>query len=337
VALLRRFRRRLVLVAFVRTLPLAAVVATTAALAVARGAHLQPAAVATTLLIGLFIASLATASIAWRQTGRLGQTATTLDRRFGLANRVATALEFAGHDDDVSRLILADAERTLRRHESNELSFEAPTHLAWLLTVVAAAGVLFVWTSPASSDTGEAVASQGVLGAVSTASPSSEKRSPTSMTANSAVIHTIEGAPRPQASDSTTHSEPAATRPAEARRDPTGARGENSEFSTDRGQSRNAGDVSRNSVWGARAERGGSSASTELRTTVDGTGGVRGSSPQDGSASDKRQQAGDTSVTSTPLAAWDRAETALARDHLPVELRSYVRDYLIAIRPGNQP
>ena len=335
-ALLRRFQRRLVLVAFVRTLPLAAVAATTAGLAIARGAHLQPSAVAAALLIGLFIASLATASIVWRQTGRLGQTAATLDRRFGLANRVATALEFAGHGDDVSQLILADAERTLRRHESNELPFEAPAHLAWLLIVVAAAGVLFVWTG-ASSNAAENAASQGVLGGVSTASLSSEKRAPTSMTANSAVIHTTEGAPRPQASDSTTHSEQAATRPAEARREPTGARGGNSGLSADRGQSRSAGDVSRNSGWGARSDRGGSSASTELRTTVDGAGGVRGSSPQDGSASDKRQTASDTSLASTPLAAWDRAEAALAREHLPVELRSYVRDYLIAIRPGNQP
>src|SRR5689334_5332243 len=135
---LRRFQRRLRLVAFVRALPLVTAVAGTGALAVARIASLSATAATLTLLVGVLAAMLASAVVARQRTG-LGHTAAAVDRRFGLANRIVTALECVGHEDAMSTLVVADAESALRRRRPQDVPFEAPRHLAWIITGFAAA------------------------------------------------------------------------------------------------------------------------------------------------------------------------------------------------------
>ncbi|HET9833132.1 MAG TPA: hypothetical protein VFP91_15530, partial [Vicinamibacterales bacterium] len=125
VAGLGRFQRRLRLVAFVKALPLTAVVAATGALAVARIASLRPTVTAIALLVGVLAATLVSAVIARRHTG-LARTAAAVDRRFGLSNRIATALEYGGQDDAMSTLVVADAEAALRLRSPRDVPFEAP-------------------------------------------------------------------------------------------------------------------------------------------------------------------------------------------------------------------
>jgi hypothetical protein len=82
---------------------------------------------------------------------------------------------------------------------------------------------------------------------------------------------------------------------------------------------------------------GGGSGSGVLRASTSGAGGVRGTSATSAQARDERGAPQIGSDRASAAAAWNRAESALSHDRLPVELRTYVRDYLIAVRPGGQP
>jgi hypothetical protein len=73
-----------------------------------------------------------------------------------------------------------------------------------------------------------------------------------------------------------------------------------------------------------------------LRTSLS-AGGLRGGSTVGEHSDGPQHITGNPRAISTPLAAWNRAESALTHEPLPLELRNYVREYLIAIRPGSQP
>ena len=88
----------------------------------------------------------------------------------------------------------------------------------------------------------------------------------------------------------------------------------------------------------ARNNLRGASGSEVARGTAAGAGGVRGTSTPDGRTAATQPGLANAGERSTALAAWDRAESALARERLPLELRTYVRSYLAAVRPeGRQP
>jgi len=362
IAGLERFQRRLWLVAFVKSLPLSVTVATAGALAVARSAGLQPTVTAIAVLFGVLAAALAAAVIARRHTG-LARTAAAVDRRFGLANRMTTALECAGQDDGMSSLVVADAGAVLSLRRPQDVSFETPRHLTWIVTGFAASVAAFFLLGGSSNAREQLSASEGVLRGGAAASPTGENRttmSPaTAASANSTARRSVPAAATDQGER--VESRQAARRDEAADRVP-GARDAASTASeragalqqssaTDGSQSMRA-NAANSASQGARAAsanangseprqpqagRGGAGASTEVRTTTDAAGGVRGASPPD------RRATGDTlrprtSVPAlTPVARWDRAESALAREQLPLEMRNYVRDYLIAIRTGTRP
>jgi len=361
IAGLERFQRRLWLVAFVRAVPLAAAIATTAALAFARVAGLQPATTALAVLFGVLSAALAVAMMARRHTGLAG-TAAAVDRRFGLANRMTTALEFAAQDDGMSSLVVADAAAVLRLRRPQDVSFEAPRHLGWIVTGLAAAVATFFLLGGSSNAPEQVAASEGVLGgAAASASPATEKR--TTMASTAASENGTARRPSPAAasdrgrveSRQAVRSDEAAGRPSGARdvANSTAERAGQASQSSATGAPQSVRANGANSVTqGARAGsanangtapsqalagRGGAGTSADVRTTTDAAGGVRGTSPPDSRASGDTLRPATGSPALTTAARWDRAESALAREHLPLEMRNYVRDYLIAIRTGSRP
>jgi hypothetical protein len=176
-AQLERFRRRLILVAFVKRFPLSAAIAVSGALVAARIGGVQANGVLIAVVTSALVASLAAASIAYRRTGRIVQVAATLDGRFGLANRLATALQFSGDDDGVASLIAADADAALRDRRPQDVPFEAPRHLAWIVGGVAAVVVAAGLVGKSPGDTDTSVSSRGVLGGAANASMSDGRRS----------------------------------------------------------------------------------------------------------------------------------------------------------------
>src|SRR5437588_6448974 len=119
------YQRRLRLVAFVRYLPASAAgaIAILSATAIitpmtARGAMIS-------ILGGAALVAIAAGALALMQTPSLSTTANIVDRRFGLANLVVTALQFSEKADSVSRLIVANADARLAAHLPNELPLDA--------------------------------------------------------------------------------------------------------------------------------------------------------------------------------------------------------------------
>lgn len=367
-AQLERFRRRLILVAFVKRLPLSAAIAVSGALVAARIGGVQANGVLIALVTSALVASLAAASIAYRRTGRIVQVAATLDGRFGLANRLATALQFSGDDDGVASLISADADAALRGRRPQDVPFEAPRHLAWIVggvaAVVVAAGL--VGKSPADTDT--SVSSRGVLGGAANASMSDGRRSlastpaPSNVSAAAARVQqadpngqrgiapvrsnnapaaddplsrqtTVREAPT-QSADSA--ADPRQARAADAARTPPGSSGAAAGRVGERRGSA-ASSAPRSEAPTARADLGGSVGANALRSTTTRAGGVRGTTADPSPTSDTDQRPITNRGGMTPAAAWDRAESAIEREHLPLDLRTYVRGYLVAIKSGGLP
>jgi hypothetical protein len=106
---------------------------------------------------------------------------------------------------------------------------------------------------------------------------------------------------------------------------------------SDRNAVTTVGTGSPNQLQTAPSELGGASGAVLSRGTSASAGGVRGGSTVGEHSDDPSHITGKARAISTPLATWNRAESALAHEPLPLELRNYVREYLIAIRPGSQP
>jgi hypothetical protein len=366
-AQLKGFQTRMIVVAFVRILPAALALGVLAALAVAWIGGWHWTAVATLLMGGIATALVASAFVARRLAGGIAQTAATLDRRFGLANRVATAWQFATESDQMSRLIVADATLALTNRRPQDLALERPRHLGWMLAGLAVALVAFALSGSSTNASRDGTSSQSVLKGVGSAPFSnSDKRAPSSAparsgeTARAAAAATAANLRRDAAESSTELASrddrsgrsavassaltEASSRNGDVERVPAtqttigadASQGASAGRATDRKPAPGPGAGSPNALQAARAELGGASGSVLSRARTASAGGVRGGSTT-GEHSDDPQHITSNARAASALAAWNRAESALAHEPLPLELRNYVRDYLIAVRPGNQP
>jgi hypothetical protein len=366
-AQLKRFQRRLIVVAFVRTLPAALTLGVLAALGIAWIGSWRSNAVTAAFTLGLAGAAVASALLARRLAGSIAHTAATLDRRFGLANRIATAWQFRAQTDRMSGLIMADANLALSSRRPQDLSFEPPRHLGWMLCGLAVALAAFALSGSFTNARRDRGSSQSVLKDIGSAPFSSnDTRAPssTSMVSSESAARagaTAPGARREAATSSPSaltipegsgrsavasaaSTEPAARNPDESERVPAtqapnsagGGLGANAGRASDRKAASTVGAGSPNALQTAPAELGGASGSVSARGSTASAGGVRGGSTAGEHSDDARHITG-ARATSTALATWNRAESALAHEPLPLELRSYVRDYLIAVRPGRQP
>ena len=358
-AQLELFRRRLVLVAFFKRLPFAAAIAVSGAVVIARTSHLPLTGALTAVLVGAIVAALSVALIAYRRTGDLVHVAATLDLRFGLANSIATAVEFANHDDSVARLIAADADVMLRRRRPQDLPFEAPRHLGWIAAGVVTVLVAFAFVGAPPDDRDIPVGSEGVLGGAATGSPSPGRgalasQSPTPgqsdptarmQPADAAVRRDPAPAPsnksanaddsmnrRTSVGESQSQSanragEPRRGRAPEPTRTPVGPNGAGAGPAAGRGGLADASSASRGDLGG------GASVNALPSTTTVRAGGVRGTTADSPLTPAKAAAVGNR-VAVSPSAAWDRAESAIEREHLPLEFRTYVHDYFVAIKAG---
>jgi hypothetical protein len=348
---------------------LSAAIAVSGALVAARIGGVQANGVLIALVTSALAASLAAASIAYRRTGRIVQVAATLDGRFGLANRLATALQFSGDDDGVASLIAADADAALRDRRPQDVPFEAPRHLAWIVGGVAAVVVAAALVGKSPGDTDTSVSSRGVLGGAANASMSDGRRSlastvaPSNVSAAAAQVQqadpngqrgiapvrsknaaaaddplsrqtTVREAPT-QSADSP--ADPRQARAADAARTPPGSSGAAAGRAGEGRGSAGASRAPRSEAPTARADLGGGVGANALRSTTTRAGGVRGTTADPSPTSDTDQRPITNRGGMTPAAAWDRAESAIEREHLPLDLRTYVRGYLVAIRSGGLP
>jgi hypothetical protein len=221
-----------------------------------------------------------------------------------------------------------------------------------------------VGKSPADTDT--SVSSRGVLGGVANASMSDGRRSLASTPAPSNVsaaaarvqqadpngqrgIAPVRSNNAPAADDplsrQTTVRE-ASTQSTESAADPRQARaadaapgssGAAAGRAGERRGSAGASSAPRSEASTARADLGGGVGANALRSTTTRAGGVRGTTADPLPTSDTDQRPISNRGGMTPAAAWDRAESAIEREHLPLDLRTYVRGYLVAIRSGGLP
>jgi len=365
---LKRFQRRLIVVAFVRTLPAALAVGVLAPLGVAWIGSWRWTAITTSLMVGVVAAGVASAFVARQLAGGIAQTAATLDRRFGLANRVATAWQFASESDQMSGLIVADARLALSKRLPRDLVLERPRHLGWMVGGIAVVLVAFALSGGSTNASRDRAGSQSVLQGIASAPFSSnDKRSPSTTSVSSsesaarAAAAAAQNPRRDAASSSATelatrdeHSDrssvsSAATEPSsrngESERIPAtqatstadAPHGASAGRASDRNAATTAGTGPPNQLQAAPAELGGASGSVLSRGTSASAGGVRGGSTIGEHSDGPQHITGNARAISTPLASANRAEAALAHDPLPLELRKYVREYLMAIRPGGQP
>jgi hypothetical protein len=101
------------------------------------------------------------------------------------------------------------------------------------------------------------------------------------------------------------------------------------------GRGQSAGEIaSLNHAPSARGDLGGGVGVNARRSTTARAGGVRGTGAEPSTAQDGERAAAATRSSVAPVAAWGRAESAIEREHLPLERRTYVYDYLVAIKSG---
>ncbi len=372
-AQLRRFGYRLGLVEFVRCWPATAAIVCVIVAAVARIVPLSLSGAAVTLVIGILTASAIAALVARRRAGRLAHTASVLDARFGLANRVATALQFSGEPDAVSLLIVADASAMLKRRRPEDVPLETPRHFGIIVAgaIAVALAVTMIGKPSPRDDDGDRTASQGVLSGVAGGTPQKSGsrpasapvvQAPSNVQAAQASAAADDGrqssrsSPAPSTSSSQTsgtqreRQEPGrvdSAQTANRTRAPASAAQVNSQLVSMEGRSGSTGNHASSATANSRPssknsldERGtigGGAGVTDPHGTTTRAGGVRGAAPLDDASAGAGQSIQTTAASATAASAWDRAEAALAREHLPADRRAYVRDYLIAIRPDRQP
>ncbi len=373
-ARVRLFRRRLWLIAFVRTWPAATAVAVMAAAAAALAIRRLDGDRVALLVGAMIVATVFAAVAARRRTGGIADAAATLDRRFGLANRIVTALEFGAQGDDVARLIAEDAASRLGRRRPEDLPLEAPRHLGWIVTGFIVLAVAFVAAGRSTTTAGDAITSQGVLadgagaptaiGGRTATAPSSSRgasavagderrladaRSEDPLTPSSPKSGAAADVP-PRRADAGDAQPSASSSPSPSSSPPSAPSRDSAAVSSPRRTAALSGSDGRSPGREAAAaaaassgreratgdDRGAGAGATGVRGTASGAGGVSGAAAQ--RSPDESQVHGRSNEPrETAAAAWNRAESALARERLPVGLRGYVHDYLVAIRPGSRP
>jgi hypothetical protein len=324
------FARRLRLSLVARVLPAAVAAALGAASVLLLVARPDPAYALSAYAAALGLAGLASWWYARWRIPSLAATARQLDARFGLEDRIVTALQFAEPTDDVARVVVADALSRLEHTAVTRIPVAAGGPGLWaaaatvMVTGVVVAGPLGRETPSRIDRGGFALASEpltlGRHGDVPTGeAPSQGQRAAVRMAAGSPAPVTAErrGVPAGARAPVTASAGAIAAQPAapgagggSATRNDPGAEAIG-EGASGRGAS--AGGAARRAAGGVRH---GSTAASGA------PGGASGGARLD--AETYRQ-------------ALARTETAIGRDRVPVSLRAYVRDYLLAIRPREEP
>ncbi|MES1255276.1 MAG: hypothetical protein ABUS56_06710 [Acidobacteriota bacterium] len=369
---LGRFRRRLARLEFVRLLPAAAVAAllvtAVAALAGPRvRIHLLPV-----LLVGGFVSMAAAAIVAAVRNRSLSDTAALVDRRFHLDDSVLSALVVIDDGDEMSGLVVADAVRRLADCTPQALAVQPPRTLTWLAaigvigTLAATLGrAVPARTLPQGGDGVGGMATTGpadgpapaqrrtdqpgtnIQGAAARPQPSSEARAVTDAASPGAPRHDSQHDVQHDAQDQAHRAETRSTdnSPSGDMRQrpglPAATRGNDAPTASTHTTPRDGGNGKTRAANATSGNGHGASAggSTPTGNPGLGAGGVNGGAR---AAAAQTLRAGGTAASDADYAvrfraAWDRAESAVARERVPAGRRAYVHDYFVAIRPHEVP
>jgi hypothetical protein len=350
---LRPFQRRLRRRAAARYLPVAGAIALVAA-TIATWFSMNAF---TALLFAAVFAVAAACALAFIRTPTIAATARIVDAELQLQDRTVSALQFSALDDAIARLVVNEGISRLQSQKSASLRVTVPARGRWLCL---AAALLFVVVFVARDGSSSAPASPSQSGAAVTTSRGASQRGGTPTAAAAS-------APAGAARETPSLSGAGSTTP-ETRRPETQRNAERAGATERRDSSAHADnatgspaataattDAMRPAPAGAGAAQnaGQGGAATALASNPSGPG--RGA----GAAGGRERAAGGvagaklagTNPQPTPgasaargdrrdaayAAAYARAESATAAEHVPVRLRSYVRAYFLAIRPGSQP
>jgi len=278
----------------------------------------------------------ATATMALRPG--LRDIAASIDARLDLQDRLVTALQFNTAADPFSQLVVRDAySRVTAVRASDAVPFALPRGIRPAAAAAAVLAVMILvttevprWSPAGWTGTGGPGITAGAAGATARAT--------------SAVNQQVNSAGSSIAADNATEPSSARQQPAA---DQTGA-------TTQSAQARSLREMASPSNGGAdQLERGsttrgdGTNTNTAANTLNDAgvAGGAASTSYEQrgGGVANAARSARSTGTTAPPpddstyRAAYRSgraaAESAVAQDRVPADLRSYVRDYFIAIRP----
>ncbi len=366
---LEPYRRRLRLIAFTHVAPRALltllVAADAAMLMSAPGPGIATAAVLASAGVALVIAWI----VALVRTPSPDSTARILDREFGLGDRIVSARQFASEGDVVSRVIVAAARRRLSALPPAALTLSRPTRWqgAAIVLLLATAGALGAGAAHRGDETGTAadasafIAGGGSLptanAAAAAAPPGAGQRaapqpapSMPPVASRQAPGARPDGSPgTPRAPEQRGEQVTDITRPqprgggdgraagaAAAQGASAATPGKAADGPPAAAASRRA-DASSRSESGAASPAGsggrgvGGGGTRQNGQSVAGAGGVSSTSPIDAAPLAASATAAPRVTTAELRRATQAAEAAIARERVPARLRSYLRDYYIAI------
>jgi hypothetical protein len=360
---LSRCHRRLRLVAFVRhgsiTGAIALAIIDVVLLTVRHEGHVGNVAVAVSVA-SILLAVAAAYTLAVVSVPSVSATARIVDRECGLHDRATTALQFLTASDLVSRLIVADAVYHVERIPPSRFRFAMPAVGRWLGAVAVVAFILAL--TPLARSTSRVPPLSNSSPTTSPGRAAEDVNRPTRRGAEPAVAAEtgrMAGDPGNRA------------HPAEVRSDVQGqpvGKVEGRLVDDANKPTRESGDTAGSRATSSRpsglpagrsnpssAETGSSSGSQGSGDTARGSGSALSASGRGANgavAEDSRHGGvGRSELTSGPsraaeppaiatrhtaayAAAYGRAESATRRETVPANLRSYVRAYFLAIRPG---
>ena len=362
-AALQRFHRRVRLRTFLGYVPFAAAIAIAVDAAFVSFARID----STAIVAGssLVLAILAAYGVAISRTGSLSATARIVDRELELQDRTTTALEFLYGTDAVSRLVVADATSRLESLPASSLPLTVSRFARRTAALAAVSALLFITMLSSSRHAsapdaislesarsgrasatvdGGSVRSSAARSATGAASDGRESRVATRSSDHRAAP------PGGAAPEATTEGIAANTGRREIGRpnEDTPSAEKSASAAPDSSDARSGSDAGANSGKDTRADPSAGAAATSPALLARGIGAkapatahARAGGISDGAFVDKPAGGarstwpGTSGRRSTAYAeAYARAEAALPTERIPVGLRSYIRAYFVAIRPG---
>jgi hypothetical protein len=305
-------------------------------------------------------------------TPSLQQTATLIDRRLALQDRAVTALRLLEMSDPIAHLVVKDASRRLAEiNPASVFPFERRSLQLMLIPPAAAAFFVllaFAWSigpilrgdTPVTAKSEEGTAS-GAGGPTSATPVDGPATADESQVAGAGDVAAQAGEPsgltgRGQPIDNP----PTGARPSEQRGEAVdaaqtpddiapGSRPPGTTTTSSEQQTGLSGGDSFDGLPGTsgvgRGAGGGAAGPAATRDARsgglspgagEGSGGVGGNQPLASSSVPQRvQPPEELPYAARYRDAWVKAQTSLAQSRVPRRLRQYVRDYFVAIRPGD--
>jgi len=310
------------------------------------------------------LAVVAALGVAFRHTPSFASTARTVDAHFRLDDCAATALQFSDAQDPASRLVVVEASSRLRAMSPSLLPLGGSASTGWASLATIATSILIVFVlagsdSPPASGSGTGTASNAAAGRRSTpaqparaggAAARGETTATTEAPSSAAATQvsgrneqprTREGgAARPEgqrtgADASATNSadnRSGTAQPSAAPAPATSARQPSTTGTSGSGRDASAGVTGRGAE---RARSGAGRGGNGIASNGAAAGGISGGAVVTSAAVTPvtAQPVSTTFDTPAYRSAYARAEAAVSDQRIPPRLRSYVRDYFVAIRP----